>query len=271
MFSPERQQIDPNRVSRPAADYLVYEQPLAERMRTFLRIEFLYQQALYHSEMDATWSSRAAIDSLLGIMAILTRGDVRGEVLKELERHTVELTRYQAKSGVDGGRLQALLANLSTLSDQLGTQNTHFLQNLKESDFLSAVKHRSAIPGGTCEFDLPDYNHWLNRDLGLRQRDYDQWISELRPLCDGVAELLWLTRESTVGTESMAIDGMFQQAVEKGSSVQMVRVAILRTTSVFPEISGSQQRFTVRFLKWQDIDHRPAQTQDDIGFLLYLC
>ncbi len=257
--------------SQPADDYLVYEQPLAERMRTFLRIEFLYQQSLYHSEMDAPWSSRAAVDSLLGIMAILTRGDVRGDVLKELERHTVELNRYQAKSGVDGGRLQALLTNLSSLRDQLNGQQSRFLQRLKESDFLSAVKHRSAIPGGTCEFDLPDFNHWLHRDLQDRRKDYENWIADLRPLCDGVAELLWLTRESISAAESTARAGMFQQALEKGSSAQLVRVAVPRSANVFPEISGSQQRFTVRFLEWQDTDHRPTQTSEDIDFLLYLC
>jgi len=257
--------------SQPADDYLVYEQPLAERMRTFLRIEFLYQQSLYHSEMDAPWSSRAAVDSLLGIMAILTRGDVRGDVLKELERHTVELNRYQAKSGVDGGRLQALLTNLSSLRDQLNGQQSRFLQRLKESDFLSAVKHRSAIPGGTCEFDLPDFNHWLHRDLQDRRKDYENWIADLRPLCDGVAELLWLTRESISAAESTAKAGMFQQALEKGSSAQLVRVAVPRSANVFPEISGSQQRFTVRFLEWQDTDHRPTQTSEDIDFLLYLC
>ena len=29
---------------------LEFEQPLLERMRTFLRIEFLYQQLLYHAK-----------------------------------------------------------------------------------------------------------------------------------------------------------------------------------------------------------------------------
>ena len=34
----------------PEAAPIVYEQPLNERMRTFLRLEFLYTQATYHSE-----------------------------------------------------------------------------------------------------------------------------------------------------------------------------------------------------------------------------
>lgn len=250
---------------------LVYEQPLAERMRTFLRIEFLYQQALYHHELDAPWSSRAAIDSLLGILAILTRGDVRGEVMKELERHAVELTRFQSKSGVDGGRLQAMLSNLIILRDQLIAQNAHFLHELKESEFLCAIKHRSAIPGGTCEFDLPDYNHWLSRDYDKRCQDFETWLTDLRPLCDGVAELLWLARQSIDPKDLVATGGMYQQPLEKGSAIQMVRVAVPKSTRYFPEISGSQQRFTVRFLEWQDVNHRPVQTADDVRFQLYLC
>ena len=41
---------------------VVYEQPLNERMRTFLRLDFLYSQALYHNEKGSSWGSRAAVD-----------------------------------------------------------------------------------------------------------------------------------------------------------------------------------------------------------------
>jgi cell division protein ZapD len=67
---------------RGAAAGPVYEQPLNERMRTFLRLDFLYQQALFHEEREDAWSTRAAVGSLLEILAITARGDVRSEVLK---------------------------------------------------------------------------------------------------------------------------------------------------------------------------------------------
>ena len=44
---------------------------------------------------------------------------------------------------------------------------------LRDSEFLSAIKHRSAIPGGTCDFDLPDYSYWLNRPAELRAAEFD--------------------------------------------------------------------------------------------------
>jgi cell division protein ZapD len=135
---------------------VVYEQPLNERMRTFLRLEFLYTQAAYHTESPSPWSSRAAVSSLLEILAITARGDSRGDVLKELERQVNVLKEYQTKSGVDPARLKSLMSNLVKLRNDLSAIGGNFMAPLRDSEFLSAVKHRSAIPGGTCDFDLPD-------------------------------------------------------------------------------------------------------------------
>ena len=86
-----------------------YEQPVSERMRTFLRLEFLYQQMLYNSELEHNWATRSTIAGLLEIMAILSRGDVRSEVHKELDHQLDVLQRYQSQPGVDSGRLDTLI------------------------------------------------------------------------------------------------------------------------------------------------------------------
>src|SRR5262249_47302138 len=91
---------------------LVFEQPPNERMRTFRRLDSLYNQALYHNEIASQWGSRAAMSSLIHTLAITTRGDVRSDVLKELERHLATLGEFQSKRGVDPERLQTLVGNL---------------------------------------------------------------------------------------------------------------------------------------------------------------
>ena len=98
---------------------IVYEQPLNERMRTFLRLEFLYIQAGYHSETASPWSSRAAVASLLEILAITARGDARNDAMKELERHAHLLQEFQSKPGVDTARLRSLLSNITRLRGDL--------------------------------------------------------------------------------------------------------------------------------------------------------
>jgi len=262
---------DPQAHAEPEAAPIAYEQPLNERMRTFLRLEFLYTQASYHSESPNPWSSRAAVASLLEILAITARGDSRTEVLKELERHVNVLKEYQSKTGVDPGRLKSLMSNLVKLRNDLSTVGGNYMGPLRDSEFLSAIKHRSAIPGGTCDFDLPDYSYWLNRPAELRAAEFDSWLALIRPLCDSIAELLWLTRQNAKRKSEVAAGGIFQLQFDRENPCQLVRVTMPVDLDLFPEISGSQHRCTIRFLKWLEATSRPVHVEVDVPFLLTCC
>ena len=249
----------------------VYEHPLNERMRTFLRLDFLYPQTLFHEEHEDSWSTRAAMNSLLEILAITARGDIRSEVLKELERQMSVMHDYQSRPGVDGTRLRAVLANLTRLRTELNSAGALFMQRLRDSEFLNSIKHRSSIPGGTCEFDLPDYRHWLDQPFEARSAAFSDWMSTIRPLCDAVTELLWLTRESARPKPEVATGGTFQVVFERDNPSQLLRLTLPPGTPLFPEISGSHHRCSIRFLSWTDINARPVQTTEDVNFLLTAC
>ncbi len=255
----------------PEAAPIVYEQPLNERMRTFLRLEFLYTQASFHSESPNPWSSRAAVNSLLEILAITARGASRSEVLKELERHVNVLKEYQSKTGVDPGRLKSLMSNLIQLRNDLSTVGGNYMGPLRDSEFLSAIKHRSAIPGGTCDFDLPDYSFWLNRPAEVRAAEFDSWLALIRPLCDSIAELLWLTRQNAKRKSEIAAGGIFPLQFDRENPCQLVRVTLPPDSDLFPEISGSQHRCTIRFLSWLDATSRPVHVEVDVPFHLTCC
>jgi cell division protein ZapD len=250
---------------------VVYEQPLNERMRTFLRLEFLYTQASYHSESSSPWSSRAAVSSLLEILAITARGDSRSDVLKELERQVNVLKEYQSKTGVDPARLKSLMSNLVKLRNDLSAVGGNYMAPLRDSEFLSAVKHRSAIPGGTCDFDLPDYSYWLNRPADIRGAEFNAWLALIRPLCDSIAELLWLTRQNAKRKSEIAVGGIFQLQFDRENPCQLVRVTMPPNQDLFPEISGSGHRCTIRFQQWPSSTARPVHVDTDVPFLLTCC
>ena len=255
----------------PARRSVVFEQPLNERMRSFLRLEFLYQQAIYHNDTATPWSSRAAVSSLLEILAITTRGDPKSDVLKDLERQMTLLREFQNRPGVDIARLRAVVAKLAQRRDELQASSTAVISKLRESEFLSAIKHRSAIPGGTCEFDLPDYYHWLNLPGVTRQADFNRWISSLRPLCESVSDLLWVTRENARARTELATGGSYQIVFERDTPIQLLRITLPGDAALFPEISGSHHRCSIRFLSWVDAEARPIQAQGDIPFVLTCC
>jgi cell division protein ZapD len=248
-----------------------YEQPLTERMRTFLRLEYLYRQLRFHFERESAWASRAAVESLLDIIAILSRGDVRSDIIKELERQIYIFDSYQKISDVDADRLQSVLRNLQTLRKDIASIGPQYLLSVKENEFLNSIKHRSAIPGGTCEFDLPDYSHWLRKPFDDRLDDFRHWMENLRPLCDSIAELLWLLRRSSNGEVIIAENGVFHRNIEKKSSNGLLRVTLNTGTPFFPEISGGHHRISVRFMEWVDVQLRAVQTNHDVEFELTIC
>ena len=99
------------------------------------------------------------------------------------------------------------MANLLRLRGELCLPARPILQPLRDSEFLAAIKHRSAIPGGTCEFDLPDFFFWLNQAADVARAHVQRWLAMLRPLCDAIAELLWLTRQNGRTREEIAQGG----------------------------------------------------------------
>jgi cell division protein ZapD len=261
--------------SQPAAlesdRTLVFEHPLNERMRTFLRLDFLYSQALYHSETASQWGTRAAVSSLIDILAVIGRSDVRSDALKELERQLTLLGEFQSKPGVDTNRLKTLIANLTRLRSELLNAGVANLQPLKDSEFLNAIKHRSSIPGGTCEFDLPDYLYWLTQPDEIRVRAFNQWLTMLRPLCDAVSELIWLTRQNGRTRQETAQGGNFTITFDRENPLQLLRIALPASTGLYPEVSGSHHRCNMRFLAWKGVSERAAQADSDVKFLLTCC
>ena len=248
-----------------------FEQPLTERMRTFLRIELLHKQARYHCEEPTELGARAAVGSLLEILTILGRGDVRADVVKELERQGEMLVSFARQPGVDPARLQGLIDEVRELQDGLADCGPQFISPLKECDFLNNIKHRSSIPGGTCMFDLPDYAYWLRLPVEERAKQFQAWLEIIRPICNAVMQVLWLIREANEPEEQLAIQGMYQHNMERGVELNLVRVLLPTGGGIYPEISAGKHRFTVRFVRWRGIDQRPAQVERDVRFLLALC
>jgi cell division protein ZapD len=264
--------IDPAEaiLPEPSADAIEFEQPLNERMRTFLRLELLYRQAVFHAGDSTDFGARAAVGSLLEILTIVGRSDVRADVLKELDRHSELLAQYRRARGVDAARLDNLMENLEAMRADLNSAGKQFLAELRDNEFLNKIRQRG-LPGGTCSFDLPHYGYWLHRPERERSAELTRWLSQLKPLCDAVTRVLWLTRESTEPVECVAAGGLYQHSLGKGEQISLIRVLLPSNADMFPEISAGPHRFTVRFAQWRGATEYPRQVSEDVRFKLALC
>jgi len=258
-------------VVSPEPELMKFEQPLSERMRTFLRIEFLYEQTRFHAGEPTDFGARAAVAGLLEILTILGRGDVRSDVLKELDHHAAVLGRFRSQPRVDPARLTRLIDEIEALKGRIADAGSQLINPLKECEFLNTIRHRSGIPGGTCSFDVPDYGYWLHLPASDRRRQLQTWIGKIEPLCDAVAEVLWLTREATEPRDEVAVGGFFQHSADRSEQMNLIRVLLPATAGFYPEVSAGQHRFTLRFLRWRSVDERPVQVNQDVRFLLAIC
>ena len=84
---------------------IIYEQPVSEHIRVCLRLELLFQQAKYRLQAGSVWDSRAAIITLIDILNLLDRPDIKTKLTKELCRYLSVLSRLEKTSEVDHQKL----------------------------------------------------------------------------------------------------------------------------------------------------------------------
>ncbi len=256
----------------PDADtHTVFEQPLNERMRSLLRLEYLFLAIANSMSGGTIWDARNAVAGMIDVTDQLTRADIKGELIKEIERHVNIVGALRNNPGVNQTTLEATLARLEPLLALLKSNACQPGSKLRQNDLITQVRQRLAIPGGMCSFDLPGFHHWLNRAPERRNEQLNNWMEDLRIIEDAVHITLKLVRESAIPRKVSAAGGFYQQNLDAASACQMVRVLVADEDDVFPEISGGKHRFTVRFLHYTEQCARPQQTADTIPFELQCC
>jgi cell division protein ZapD len=256
---------------RPAAQRVLYEHPLNERARTFLRLEYLFNQAAHHVRRSSEWDSRATLTCILEILSIFTNTNVKSEVLKELERHAGNLKRHGKNPNIDHRQLDSLLGDIDARVDGLHRINGQIASELKTSEFLISIRQRSAIPGGTCDFDLPAFHFWLQQPSSRRTEDLYHWLHNFDSIGQAIQLILKLIRGSNTLEPTVAASGLYQETLDPKIPCQLVRIALPAGVPYFAELSGGKHRFTARFLQFSAIEKRARQTEQDVDFELACC
>lgn len=250
---------------------IAYEQPLNERIRTFLRAEFLFDQSANYQEGNSEWDTRQCLDAMLDLTDLLGRSDVKNELGKELERHASTLSALQRNPGVDQQRLGALLRDINAHLNALRDPAFQPGLAVRKDELVTSLRQRNSIAGGACNFDLPAYHHWLHRPPAHRKRQIELWQQDLLTIRKALKLALHMIRNSTTPTRECATRGFYQKPIESNVACQLVRIVVPAEFRWFPEISGGRHRFTVRFMEQGSTSDRPTQTEEDVEFELHCC
>ncbi|MFD3238863.1 cell division protein ZapD [Rahnella perminowiae] len=223
---------------------VLFEHPLNEKMRTWLRIEFLLQQMHSNAQLTDIASALLFFRTAADLLDVLERGEVRTDLLKELERQQQKLSQWKDVPGVDLVRIEGLRAELKQCASVL-IKAPRIGQALKEDRLVALVRQRLSIPGGCCSFDLPTLHIWLHLAQSQRDREVQNWLETLAPLNNSLMMVLDLIRQSGAFRNQISLNGFFQDNAE---GADLLRLQLSMENQLYPQVSGHKTRYAIRFL-----------------------
>ena len=247
---------------------IVYEYPLNERIRTLMRLEDLFAKFEHFAAKDDALEHHAALLALFETLEV-ARGDLKSDLIQELERQKLTLEPLRNNPGVKQDALNEVLQRMSNTVIALQGMSGKVGQHLRDNDWVMSIKQRSCIPGGVCEFDLPSYHYWLSLDAGVRRDDLHDWMAPFQPLRNAIDIVLQILRDSGQPAQKTAQQGSYQQMLS-GRVAQMLRVTMLSDLPCFPEISANKYAINIRFTALGGAE-RPRGCDTDVPFELTLC
>ncbi|EMA3640514.1 MULTISPECIES: cell division protein ZapD [Providencia] len=245
-------------------NFVTYEYPLNEKIRSWLRLETLLQQVYELSHITSYTSGIAFFRSVSELIEILDRGEVRSDLIKELEKQRKRLAAWAEAPNADNQLISTLLDDLAAKITNI-TAAPRFGQQLRNDKIISMVRQRLSIPGGCCSFDLPTLQLWLHMPQEQKDQAISEWLKSLMPLKDALDTILSLIRHAGAFELKECHNGFYQDSVE---DKELLRVKLSSDKLIFPQISGHKTRFAIRFLH---IDSENGIVPTTMAFELSCC
>lgn len=244
--------------------HVLYEHPLNEKMRTWLRIEFLLNQLNAQLPLRDHATALHFFRNAGDLLDIFERGDVRSELIKELDRQQRKLQAWVEVPGVDQEMIATLRQKLKACSSVL-LAAPRMGQVLREDRLIALVRQRLSIPGGCCSFDLPSLQLWLYLPQEIRDEQVNGWTASLEPLNQALRLVLDLVRNSSALRKQTSLNGFYQDNAE---DTDLLRLQLNLADGLYPQISGHKSRFAIRFLP---LDSEKGSVPERLDFELACC
>jgi cell division protein ZapD len=247
---------------------VIYEFPLNEKVRTYLRLEQLFKQLAYGKTASEDWQYINFLDCLFTLLDFLERIDLRSDVLKDIESHEKNLVIWSQHPNIDDEALQFALQKILRLRESLKSSKK-VGSELKEDRFLTSIRQRFSIPGGSCSFDLPNLHYWLHQPSENKQQDINVWLQELTPIRQAMEITLSFLRERGQFRLVEAQKGFYQGIAEDKN--ELIRVLSSSNEGYYPMLSGNKYRYAIRFTLFTPTMQGSSSLDSKVSFKLACC
>jgi len=223
---------------------IAFEYPLTEKSRSYLRFETLFLQIKQSIAFEHENDAITYFKSLFELIELSDRSDIRHDLIKDLRALSEEMQSWLAWEQADTEAITALMLEVSELISALLVMSKQ-LKFFKDSRFLTSLKQRFFIPGGCCNFDLPQFHFWQSQPIEQQKLDAKQWFEHFKTLQRALFLFLKMKRHQGIKSKQCAKSGFFQGEVEHAL---FIIINIDSALQVYPMVSGHKHRYSVRFM-----------------------
>jgi len=221
-----------------------FEYPLTEKSRDYFRFELLFSQINQTLLLNDDNEILVYFKSLFELMELSERNSIRFELIKDLRMLSDKMQTWLSYEEADKEVIQHYIKESNKLVNELVNMSKQ-LEFFKDSRFLIALKQRFFIPGGCCNFDLPEYHLWLSRSVISKRQQAARWFEYFKPLERALTLFLKMKRYQGVKTKQVAKNGFYQGEVE---DALFIEVKVDLGLNVYPMMSGHSHRYSITFM-----------------------
>ena len=241
----------------------IYEQPIDERIRKFLRLENIYMKINNHMNIDSKYDAYSTLLNISDLFINLTRSEIKRDLISEIEAQKTRYQEYIKLDGADKIKLNSIMEKQNAILKTLHDLEANYLNVLKNDELLQTIiKHINT----SCA----DLDYWLSRDHDFRKNQINLWLELIKPIENSIFFCLDLLRKSSETVEITAKDGMYLFRMDIEKKIRLLRVTMKTDNYFFPRISVGPQRATVAFMTIDD-NNKIIRLNQDINFVLDLC
>lgn len=218
----------------PDTGLILYEFPCSEKIRFYLRLEALKQRLDWFLTLDGKAAHQAAINALFDLSDVAARSDLKNELLKALLQQRRDIEALPANATVDGQPAKTVLALVSEAANSVSAAVGRTSQILRDNEWLQLIRNRQRLPGGTCEFDLPQLHYWLSQPAEIRRQELLSLAQTLLPITNAAQLILDHLRAQTIISDAVAEHGTMQIPTS-GSPYQLARIWMPQESQCIPD------------------------------------
>jgi len=245
-------------------DQFTYEHPINERIRIFLKLEYLFAHISFDNQLSS-------LINILQISEISKRFDLRFECLQSLDRIHLNLLQLQKNSSnIDLQKLDETKINIEKQINILKSGKGKFGEYIIQNEALNNIISKHNSPGGIITNEIPYLKFWIQKPSDIKVNELIAMHKEFEPLRHAIMTILGFIRSSSAPKKENSQNGAFSKMLDN-NRLQLIRVSLSKKINAYPEISGNNKFISIRFLTKELLKDKPITIKNSFDFDVCYC